>query len=188
MMNYPALFPLLLLFASATARADSLLNFVAPLPPSVIQLDEPKANEVVVIINHNAVLGNHAGVFTGARLSDPAGSYRNARSGKDWAGPSLPDYVDYQLVDGPRIKVYRFVLSAEDFSEAETRMPASDVAMPLFCGAAVNNVIAGIGPFRSVETVYWESPAAVAEKLDAILAANPEIGFCQMPDGSKCVR
>lgn len=154
---------------------------------SITPLDEPRKNEVIVVINNNAALGNHAGIFVGTRLSDPAGSYRNVRSHlTGWKRPSLNDYVDFQRVDGERIQTYRFALRESDLSAIAKRLPEADAALPLFCGSAVNNAIAGIGPFGSIKKVWWTTPAAVAEQLDSIIKNGPSVGQCVLPDGSSC--
>lgn len=152
-----------------------------------IRLTEPSANELVVVINHNAPFGNHAGLFAGARLSDPAGSYRSVRSRlSEWREPSLGDYVAYQLTDGWRIQIYRFELSEQEFSAVLGRLPEADRGMPLFCGAAVQNAIAGIGPFQRIPATWWTSPAALADRLDALLGESGLAGVCLRVDGTMC--
>ncbi|WP_291992911.1 hypothetical protein [Candidatus Accumulibacter sp. ACC003] len=155
-----------------------------------IHLADPGDNEVVVVINNNAVLGNHAGLFAGARLSDPAGSYRNVRAASGDRRPaSLADYVAYQMVDGPLIRIYRFTLPPSQFAAVVARLPEADRAMPLFCGAAVHNAIAGIGPFKGLAATWWTSPAELARRLDSLIAAPPtehSVGTCLWPDGRRC--
>ena len=152
-----------------------------------VRLDEPRGNEVVVVINNNAPGGNHAGFFVGARLSNPAGTYRLARlKTPDWKRPSLADYVSYQMEDGTNIRIYRFSLNEEDLSAIAARLTVADRAMSLFCGAAVQNAIAGIGPFYAIEAIWWTSPAALAERLDALVGETLAAGACVMADGSPC--
>jgi hypothetical protein len=162
-------------------------NDLAAAEMPATHLPEPRQDELVVVINNSSGIGNHAGFFVGRRLSDPAGSYRFIRSQvKGWKRPTLNDYIAYQLVDGERVQSYRFTLSEADLSAIAARLPAADAAAPLFCAAAVNNALAGIGPFAKLAPVNWTSPAAVAEQLDAILAANPGVGYCVLPDDSPC--
>lgn len=152
-----------------------------------VHLVEPAANEVVVVINNNAALGNHAGIFAGERLSDPAGSYKNVRAkSPDWRRVSLADYVAYQMDDGLRIQIYRFTLSDQQFSAVVARLPEADSAMPLFCGAAVQNAIAGIGPFKSIEATWWTSPAELGRRLAPLTGAAHAAGVCLWPDGLPC--
>ncbi|HWQ39050.1 MAG TPA: hypothetical protein VNM24_10655, partial [Burkholderiales bacterium] len=116
------------------------------VPPEP-RLAEPEATEVVVVINHNAIGGTHAGMFAGARLSDPSGSYVSERSRDPaWRGPTLNDYVRFQLEDGEDVRVYRFRLEARDFAMIDERLRAEGVTAPLFCAATVQNHLAGVGP------------------------------------------
>jgi hypothetical protein len=162
-------------------------NGLASAEMPATHLQEPRDDEVVVIINNNSGIGNHAGIFVGRRLSDPAGSYRFIRAqSKGWRRPTLNDYVGFQMTDGERIQSFRFTLPAAELSAIAARLPVADAAAPLFCASAVNNALAGIGPFAKIKPVNWMSPAAVAEQLDAILAANPGVGQCVLPDGSAC--
>lgn len=152
-----------------------------------VRLSEPGANELVVVINYNAPFGNHAGLFAGTRLSDPAGSYRSVRSRlPEWREPSLVDYVAYQMSDGWRIQIYRFDLSGHELSAVLGRLTEADRGMPLFCAAAVQNAIAGIGPFQSIPATWWTSPAALADRLDALLDEGGIVGVCRRIDGSAC--
>lgn len=152
-----------------------------------IQLAEPAANEVVVVINNNAALGNHAGIFAGERLSDPAGSYKNVRArSPDWQRVSLADYVAYQMDDGLRIQIYRFTLSERQFSDVVARLPEADSALPLFCGAAVQNALAGIGPFAGIDATWWTSPAELARRLEPLTGGAKAVGVCLWPDGLPC--
>ncbi len=156
------------------------------LPAASIRLDEPSAEEVVVVINANAAFGNHAGLFVGRQLSDPAGSYVAIRRRvADWE-PGLADYVRFQTVDGPHIRSYRFPVDPATRTALLERFPQAADAAPLFCATAVQNVLAGIGPFASLPATGWTSPASVATLLDRLLALNPAAGRCQLPDASPC--
>lgn len=150
-------------------------------------LTEPAANEVVIVINNNAPPGNHSGIFAGNRLNDPAGSYVGTRSkDKDWPGPSLADYVEFQKEDGPRIQIYRFRLAAADFAALDARMASAGPTAPLFCAVAVQNLIAGLGPFGSIASVAWATPASLAELLDPLVAPPALAGRCVLPDNRAC--
>jgi hypothetical protein len=150
-------------------------------------LAEPAANEVVIVINNNAPPGNHSGIFAGNRLNDPAGSYVGTRSkDKDWPGPSLADYVEFQKEDGPRIQIYRFKLAAADFAALDARMAAAGTTPPLFCAVAVQNLIAGLGPFGNIAAVGWATPASLAELLDPLVAPPALAGSCVLPDNRAC--
>lgn len=71
---------------------------------------------MVVVVNYNSPVGNHAGLWAGALLSDPAGSYLAIRARDPaWRGPSLADYVRYQVEDGDRVFFYRFTLPETQF-------------------------------------------------------------------------
>jgi len=151
-----------------------------------IRLAEPGADEVVIVINNNAAFGNHAGIFAGSRLSDPAGSYAYFRRAEpDWR-PRLQDYVRFQTSDGMHIRAYRFRLSAADFSAVLARLPEADQAKPLFCAAAVQNSIAGIGPFAAMLPAGWITPAKLAEQLDQLVASTGTASACELPNGAPC--
>lgn len=155
---------------------------------SVLGVVEPGKNEVVIVINDNAAfVGTHTGIFAGARLSDPAGSYLTKRSqDADWEGTSLTDYVRFQLQDGPWIKLYRFSLPPETFGAVESRVINAGITMPLFCAAAVQNLIAGIGPFDNIPRVWWTSPTALARDLDPLTLGSFALGICAWPNGAPC--
>ena len=151
-----------------------------------VALPEAAPNELAVVINNNAMGGSHAGLFIGARLSDPSGNYVSDRSAiKGWRGPSLRDYVDYQMNDGDDVRVYRFLLEKADHATIDERVRIAGATAPLFCAAAVQNQIAGVGPFTGVAPIWWTSPAAVAQLLDSLLATRVA-GNCQRADGTRC--
>jgi hypothetical protein len=142
---------------------------------------------VVIVVNNNSAGGNHAGMFAGARLIDPAGSYFGVRSqDKGWTGPSLADYVRHQMVDGQNIRVYRFALDDPEFEVIETRMVNAGITAPLFCAATVQNIIAGVGPFKDLGAVWWTSPSALAKALNPASHGPGPAGVCVMPDESPC--
>lgn len=152
-------------------------------------LSEPEPDEVVVVINHNAALGNHTGLWAGKLLADPAGSYLSLRSrGPGWNGPSLSDYVRFQMEDGHRVLVYRFRLKPDEFAQVHQRVVTAGPTAPLYCAAAVQNLIAGIGPFASIRPVGWTSPADLAKELQPLWQGERPAGSCQWPDGEVCSR
>jgi len=148
---------------------------------------EPAGLEVVIVINNNAIGGSHAGMFAGGHLSDPSGSYLEVRSRDPaWPGVSLNDYVRFQREDGEDVRIYRFRLEARNFALIDERLRNESPTPPLFCAAAVQNHIAGIGPFAGIETVGWTSPSALAERLDALLHARSAAAACVRPSGAPC--
>jgi len=152
-----------------------------------ISIAEVAPDEVAVVVNNNAMGGSHAGLFIGARLSDPSGGYVADRSRlKGWPGPSLRDYVDYQMDDGDKVRIYRFTLQPAEFAVIDERARAAGHTAPLFCAAAVHNQIAGIGPFKSIRDAWWVSPSGLAEQLDRLVAGAQPAGSCQTPDGARC--
>jgi len=152
-------------------------------------LGEPAANEAVIVINNNAGPGTHAGIFAGSRLNDPAGSYVGTRSmDKNWPGPSLADYVEYQKEDGDKILIYRFRLSPADFAALDARMAAAGPTPPLFCAVAVQNLIAGLGPFKTIPSVGWATPAGLAVLLDQLVDRRIAAGECILADSQPCAR
>lgn len=153
-----------------------------------VRVTEPEGNEAVIVINNNAMAGNHAGIVAGRRLNDPAGSYVGKRSeNKDWPGPSLADYVSFQREeDGDRILIYRFRLNHEDFNALNVRMSMASPGIPLLCAVDVNNLVAGIGPFKTIESAGWATPAGLAERLNQLLRQGQLNGECVMPDNTPC--
>jgi len=154
--------------------------------PERIAVQPPGAQEVVVVINDNVKM-LHAGMFAAETLLDPAGSYEGVRSVEPgWPGPSLQDYVRFQLEDGPDVKLYRFVLSAEEFAQVKARVDDAGITVPLFCAAKVQNIISGIGPFVSVPDAWLVSPGDLARHLDLILDQRALAGVCEWPNGASC--
>jgi len=168
----------------ARAQFDGQVTAREEMPREAMRLAEPAPDEVALVINANAAFGNHAGLFAGARLSDPAGSYVALRRRQpDWQA-SLADYVRFQSSDGTHIRVYRFRLETEDFAAVTARLPEADRAAPLFCATAVHNAVAGIGPFSPLALAGWTSPIRVATLLDRLVSAGA--GSCELPDASPC--
>ena len=158
-----------------------------PPPEAVIKLAEPAPDEVVVMVNDNAFGGNHAGLFAGSLLIDPAGSYFGMRGeDKSWKGPTLADYARYQTVDGPKIRFYRFRLQPQAFASIEQRIRDAGPTPPLFCASAVQNLLAEIPPFDAVERAGWTTPTALGRVLDKLTQGEGAIGECQKLDASSC--
>lgn len=157
------------------------------LPNVQIKVAEPALNEVVVVINDNALGGNHAGLFAGKHLIDPAGSYFGRR-GMDtaWSGPTLADYARFQTVDGLKIRLYRFLLKPTAFAEIERRVREAGPTPPLFCAVTVHNLLADAAPFEAVERTGWTTPAALGRLLDGLMQGEELIGECQNLDATPC--
>jgi hypothetical protein len=158
-----------------------------PLPEADIRLAEPAPDEVVVVLNVNALGGNHAGLFAGTQLIDPAGSYVWTRSQDTaWPGPTLRDYARYQTVDGLKIRFYRFHLQPQAFAALVQRMRDAGSTPPLFCASAVQNLLADIAPFDLVKRIGWTTPTALARLLDTLTQGAGASGECQKLDASPC--
>lgn len=156
-----------------------------PLVPA--RLPDPAPNEVVIAINMNSAVGTHAGMFVGSLLSDPAGMYRQARSeDPKWKGPTLADYVRFQMEDGDRVLAFRFLMEQRDADAIAARVREHGWGMPLYCAADVQNQIAGIGPFRTVKPVGWTTPAVLGEELHHLANGTLRLGACVWPDGQVC--
>jgi hypothetical protein len=157
-------------------RKSSLSAVVEPLP-----------NEVVVVVNYNTPMGVHAGMFAGSYMLDPFGAYRSNRwSDPNWHGPTLEDYVRFQMADGPVVILYRFELSPEQFAPIEGNTKAVIGTLPPFCAAEVHNVIAGLRPFDNIPKRWWLSPAALAQELDQLTTGPHPLGICVWPNGTSC--
>lgn len=182
-------------FASALALAACALSPDVPhsAPPAAgdgyperLGIAEPGAYEIVVVINDNATM-QHAGMFAGATLLDPAGSYLSVRSRQaDWPGSSLRDYLRFQLEDGPEVRVYRFTLSASRFAQIKERVDDAGSTVPLFCAAKVQNILSGVEPFEALPTIWLASPVRLSRHLDAIIGPLRLSGACQWPNGASC--
>lgn len=150
--------------AAHTVRAEALAGIAEPGP-----------HEVAVIINGNAYRGIHAGLFIGATLYDPSGTYVGNRSGdRAWRRPTLVDYLDYQLADGPDVRLYRFPLNADDFTVIRARIKQAGWTMPTYCANSVRDALAGVGPFRGLAADGWISPKRLAAELDRLASPVPE--------------
>ena len=148
---------------------------------------EPAPQEVVVVVNANSYGGAHAGMFAGAHLYDPSGTYVGFRSeDRSWRQPSLVDYLRFHLRDGPYLNLYRFRLSAADFAAIESRIDQAGWTMPMFCATGVQGVLAGIGPFRKLESHWWISPVQLGDSLQALELASSVAGLCSVADGRPC--
>lgn len=157
------------------------------LPEAQIKVAEPASNEIVVVINDNAVGGNHAGLFAGKQLIDPAGSYFGRRGeDKTWSGPTLADYARFQTVDGLKIRMYRFTLDSAAFATIARRVREAGPTPPLFCASTVQNLLAEADPFDAVGQVGWTTPAALGRLLDGLTRGEGAIGICRNLDASPC--
>ncbi|MDP2031252.1 MAG: hypothetical protein Q8K12_16585 [Thiobacillus sp.] len=176
------------LMAAAPLHADELPVWNTEQPPEAVShLAEPASDEVVVVINDNALGGNHTGLFAGKLLIDPAGSYVGVRTeDKDWSAPTLADYARYQTADGPNIRLYRFSLQAQAFAAIVQRIHSAGATPPLFCASAVQNLLAGILPFEAIEPTGWTSPSALGHLLDRMTQGESAAGECQKLDATPC--
>lgn len=148
-------------------------------------LAEPGEREVVVVINANSIAGSHAGMFAGGRLYDPSGTYTGKRSEDSaWVGPSLADYVKFHLRDGPDVRLFRFSLAEPEFARIQARIAKAGWSLPLFCAEDVQAILAGIGPFLTLEANRWTSPAGLGLRLEALTPTTLVRADCDMPDQS----
>lgn len=167
----------------AAQDAPNWLSEAAPL--ATIRLVEPAADEAVVVINDNALGGNHAGLFAGDRLIDPAGSYFGVRGeDKTWPGPTLADYARYQTTDGLKVRFYRFRLAPDAMAQLRQRIADAGPTPPLFCAAAVQNLLVDIAPFEAITPTGFTTPTALGKRLDALVQNG--VGQCQQLDGAPC--
>jgi hypothetical protein len=179
---------LFILLGAAPLQAQEAPSWRSePVPAADIRLIEPAPDEVVVVLNVNALGGNHAGLFAGDLLIDPAGSYFGVRGqDKNWTKPTLKDYARYQTVDGLKIRFYRFRLKPPAFAAIVQRIREAGTTPPLFCASAVQNLLASIVPFEAIGQAGWTTPTALARLLDALTHGEDAVGECQKLDGSPC--
>jgi hypothetical protein len=201
LQHYAAPLPTITVFALLIALAgcvsssyrypDELLKSRADgkVDPAVhaVHLPEPAVDEVAIVINNNAGFGTHAGLFVGARLSDPAGNYAMARRGEPgWERPTLRDYVEHQMVDGYRVQIFRFKLEPADIKIIDARAAKAGITVPLNCAVEVRDEFAGVGPFKSIEPKGWLSPSGLAELLLPLIEGPTAVGTCAWPNGRSC--
>lgn len=182
------LFLSIALLGAGALHAQDAPNWLSePAPAAAIKLAEPAPGEVVVVINDNALGGNHAGLFAGDLLIDPAGSYFGIR-GKDksWAGPTLADYARYQTTDGLKVRFYRFHLQADAFRRIIRRIRDAGPTPPLFCAVSVQNLLVGIPPFDGIEKTGFTTPTALGRRLDPLTNGGGAVGVCQQLDATPC--
>jgi len=152
-----------------------------------VNLPEPAADEVAIVINNNAGFGTHAGLFVGARLSDPAGNYWRERHGEPgWERPTLRDYVEHQMVDGLRVQIFRFRLNPTDIRIIDTRVAHAGITVPLNCAAEVRAQVANVGAFKALNGKGWLSPSGLAEELLPLIEGPGAVGTCVWPNGRPC--
>jgi hypothetical protein len=177
---------LVALLGAVPAYAQDAPNWLSePAPIASIRLAEPAADEAVVVINDNALGGNHAGLFAGDRLIDPAGSYFGVRGeDKTWPGPTLADYARYQTTDGLKVRFYRFRLTPDAMAQLRQRIADAGPTPPLFCAAAVQNLLVDIAPFEAITRTGFTTPTALGKRLDALVTHG--VGECQQLDASRC--
>lgn len=148
-------------------------------PTPLADIREPGPTEVVVVINANSFAGSHAGLFAGARLYDPSGTYAGSRSeAPGWHAPALADYLRYHLRDGPHVHLYRFRLTQSEFDAISTRISRAGWTMPMFCAAGVQDILAGIGPFKALEPSWWTSPLQLGKRLQGMAPVSVVSGEC----------
>ena len=152
-----------------------------------VNLLEPAADEVAIVINNNAGFGTHTGMFVGVRLSDPAGNYAMARRGEPgWERPTLRDYVQHQMVDGLRVQIFRFTLDPADIKIIDARAANQGITVPLNCAAEVRDEVANVGLFKALKPTGWLSPNALAEELLPLIEGPTAVGTCVWPNGRAC--
>ena len=152
-----------------------------------VNVAEPAADEVAIVINNNAGFGTHAGLFVGARMSDPAGNYwRERRDDPTWLRPTLRDYVAHQMVDGLRVQVFRFKLDLADIQIIDKRVANQGITVPLNCAAEVRDQVANVGLFKALKPKGWLSPAALAEQLLPLIEGPTAVGICTWGNGRPC--
>lgn len=175
------------LLSAGPLHAQFAPNWLAePFPEADIRLVEPAPDEVVVVVNDNALGGNHAGLFAGDLLIDPAGSYFGMRErDKAWPGPTLADYARYQTTDGPKVRFYRFRLQPQAFQTLRQRVRDAGPTAPLFCAVTVQNLLVGVEPFDGISETGFTTPSALGKRLDALVNGGG-VGECQKLDASPC--
>jgi hypothetical protein len=179
---------LIAILVAGAVSADESPLWATEAPLEVVSmLREPAADEVVVVVNDNASLGNHTGLFAGSLLVDPAGSYIGKRSAdRNWPGPTLADYARFQTMDGLNIRFYRFRLNPRAFAAIVQRMRDIGMTPPLFCASAVQNLLVGVPPFDGITPIRWTSPKGLVRVLDPLTQGERAVGECQTLTAAPC--
>ena len=108
-----------------------------------------------VIVNNNGI--GHVGIQGGSGentfLYDPGGSFV-ATSGPSGSGnlfvgtdANLNTYVQFQQEDGPKVDVYSFEISNEEFSQITNAIDEQGGCAALFCASCSSSVLRTLGRF-----------------------------------------
>ena len=135
---------------------------------------------IIIIVNDNyPITGMHVGFYLynakKALIFDPGGSYRpqnsdpalnvNPRCNYLWVPEhgNLTDYMKYQTDDGPDVRSFWFQLSLDEYTTIVDRVESTHFWDPGECSDGVQEVLSGVGPFKSLP--YSRTPAGLAREL-----------------------
>lgn len=122
---------------------------------------------VTIMVNNNDMIsGTHAGMLLVGpnifEIFDPNGSfeYPGIASGSMRVFPVYEanqradvynKYLEYQLVDGGEVYVYKFYVSQQEFKQIQNRIEYGEgCSGVLNCSKCVSNAVTGIGVFKTL--------------------------------------
>lgn len=139
---------------------------------------------ITIMVNDNDhISGTHAGMLLVApnvfEIFDPNGSfeYSDIASGSlrlfpvyeaDKRFDVYNKYLEYQLVDGGNVYVYKFYVSKKEFYQIEDRiLNYEGCSGVLNCSKCTSNAVTGIGVFKSLPPNIF-LPSSLKKELDKI--------------------
>ncbi len=156
---------------------SNLFGYVVSSPVNFI---DPPGLDVTVIVNNNTlIIGTHVGVYdsssAGNVLYDPGGSYKTPQKGSGDAlygeDANLPDYIEFQKGDGPKVQLFHFETTAAEDAEIRKRIEEQGGCDPGFCSICSGTVLRGIGPFKNLGST--RTPAGMASELRKLGGGTP---------------
>ncbi len=124
-----------------------------------------------IVVNRNGIghVGVHVGSGSGQVLYDPSGSYPGIQgTGNTEYGKSadLGKYLNYQLLDGPKVDVYTFDTSPAEEARIIANIEATGACRPTRCAVCSSSVLQGVGPFKNLNRSF--TPWGIGRELRAL--------------------
>ena len=138
--------------------------------------------KIIIMVNDNDRFGTHAGMImvspTSFQIYDPNGSFTFSGvaggslglfpiDGIDNQKRAFEEYIHFQLEDGKNVFIYKFFVSKKEYEEIEERILTESCGVVLYCSACTSSAIAGIGPFKTIESGIF-LPANLKKAMDKI--------------------
>ncbi len=119
------------------------------------------------------ILHDPAGSYAIAVKSDPS-RFHGCAMGDTCFGPdaSVQNFIEFHKANGSRADVFVFRTTREEQTRIAENIYALGAGAPLFCAAAIVNILKGIGPFEKLEKTML--PGRLAAQLHNIRAIQRE--------------